>query len=659
MAAEMKFILGADVSEALKGMTAVERESIILQKQIEYLQKVVANTSSIKTFNTALDSLARKQAELAKISRQAGASLSNVKPGANEATQSLTNLSRIAQDAPFGFIGIANNINPLVESFGRLKTSTGSTGGALKALVGSLSGAGGLGLAIGVGTALLTVFGDKLFSTKKKAEETESATKKLKDSISGIYSDVAKEATNVTTLVGLLKNETETRERKLQAIKELKQIQPDIFAGLKLEGDQVVGLTSSYANYINSLKTVITAKIKQAQLEQEIEKLLKLEGTTLTGLEKSLFDFTEQNKKNTQVRINGEDDYMGARKNAQTAFNQQEKDRQAAIKTTNAEIKRLTDDISALSKGVKLDIKPPKIKTTKTGTGDSEIIRIAKETAARIQKEGIFQIPIYFDFKEKTNKEQLAIATKFLSDVKNNLLQKFPKIDLKLDVITPDNIEVPPVETEKAVQKLDELSDAFRSALIYSGKPLPTPINQKFYDDLEKNQKVLEQFQKNIKSLKEELIISPVTSAFQSLFKTISDGGNAFKAFANSAINALLGVIQKLLATAAAAAILNFLFPTGIASMGGASGFKGIFNALVGRANGGPVDANSPYIIGERGPELFVPSVSGNILPNNRLSNFNGRPSFASAMGGRSVVRGNDILLASARTQRSQNRVNA
>ena len=80
----------------------------------------------------------------------------NLNTGAAQAGQSITNLSRIAQDAPFGFIGIANNINPLVESFGRLKAETGSTGGALKALVAGLSGPAGLGLAFGVITSAIT-----------------------------------------------------------------------------------------------------------------------------------------------------------------------------------------------------------------------------------------------------------------------------------------------------------------------------------------------------------------------------------------------------------------------------------------------------------------------------------------------------------------------
>jgi hypothetical protein len=46
------------------------------------------------------------------------------------------------------------------------------------------------------------------------------------------------------------------------------------------------------------------------------------------------------------------------------------------------------------------------------------------------------------------------------------------------------------------------------------------------------------------------------------------------------------------------------------------------------RANGGPVSSGFPYIVGERGPELFMPNTSGKIIPNNQtktgsVNNFN------------------------------------
>lgn len=59
--------------------------------------------------------------------------------------------------------------------------------------------------------------------------------------------------------------------------------------------------------------------------------------------------------------------------------------------------------------------------------------------------------------------------------------------------------------------------------------------------------------------------------------------------------------------------------------MGGGGIFAGIgnfFSGLFGggRAAGGPVSAGKTYLVGEKGPELFAPSTSGNIVPNHKLA---------------------------------------
>jgi hypothetical protein len=55
------------------------------------------------------------------------------------------------------------------------------------------------------------------------------------------------------------------------------------------------------------------------------------------------------------------------------------------------------------------------------------------------------------------------------------------------------------------------------------------------------------------------------------------------------------------------------------AGIGGA--IKGAFGF---RAMGGPVSGGSPYVVGEKGPELFVPHASGTIVPNNKMSGGSG-----------------------------------
>ena len=55
---------------------------------------------------------------------------------------------------------------------------------------------------------------------------------------------------------------------------------------------------------------------------------------------------------------------------------------------------------------------------------------------------------------------------------------------------------------------------------------------------------------------------------------------------------------------------------------GGAIDF--VKGAIQGRATGGQVSAGTPYVVGEKGPELFMPSLSGSIVPNNALSGIGG-----------------------------------
>jgi len=63
------------------------------------------------------------------------------------------------------------------------------------------------------------------------------------------------------------------------------------------------------------------------------------------------------------------------------------------------------------------------------------------------------------------------------------------------------------------------------------------------------------------------------------------------------------------------------------------------------RADGGPVEAGSPYLVGENGPETFVPSRNGTIVPNGaggvtiNIQTMIGEESFAEQMGDMIVKR--------------------
>jgi phage-related minor tail protein len=66
----------------------------------------------------------------------------------------------------------------------------------------------------------------------------------------------------------------------------------------------------------------------------------------------------------------------------------------------------------------------------------------------------------------------------------------------------------------------------------------------------------------------------------------------------------------------------NRLFLSIFGGGGLLGGFLGIPAPTPGaRAVGGPVMAGQPYIVGERGPELFVPSGPGTVMANGRFGN--------------------------------------
>jgi hypothetical protein len=99
--------------------------------------------------------------------------------------------------------------------------------------------------------------------------------------------------------------------------------------------------------------------------------------------------------------------------------------------------------------------------------------------------------------------------------------------------------------------------------------------------------------------------------------------GEAFKGVAQSIISDIIQMTIKMLIFKA---ISSFLGGAG----GGSGGFTGDFTGnLFGvpsfggaRASGGTVDPSKFYLVGENGPELFAPKMSGSIIPQASRMNF-------------------------------------
>ncbi len=119
-------------------------------------------------------------------------------------------------------------------------------------------------------------------------------------------------------------------------------------------------------------------------------------------------------------------------------------------------------------------------------------------------------------------------------------------------------------------------------------------------------------------------IANEAATAMSSAVQSIVTGtGSVEEAFSNMFANigkAFIDMATQMIAKALimkAIGILGNAFGGGGSSGGGGDIFADIASRGGLRANGGPVSANTPYIVGERGPELMVPSTSGMVLSNS------------------------------------------
>jgi hypothetical protein len=93
--------------------------------------------------------------------------------------------------------------------------------------------------------------------------------------------------------------------------------------------------------------------------------------------------------------------------------------------------------------------------------------------------------------------------------------------------------------------------------------------------------------------------------------------GNLKDAFKAMIKNMVAQLIQFYIIDRLTGGIASALFGVKKAVTGGGGG--GGVATPAARAIGGPVQAGSPYMVGERGPEMFVPNQSGSIVPNKKM----------------------------------------
>lgn len=241
---------------------------------------------------------------------QATSQLSKLENAVNQATPEInkltratsnynsvgTDFARIIQDAPFGIIGVGNNITQLAGSFQTLKNQTGSTSQALKTAFASIfSGSNALILGISTLTTVFTVLQMKGFfkteeSAKSLTEQLEDYRSKLETlkrlSIEG-QSNASREIQNFQLLRAQAQNANIPLERRLEAVNQLQKNYPSYLGNLSKEQILTGNVGNAYANLTKEIIATAKAKAFSDQISknsldtlsilvQEEERVLKI-----------------------------------------------------------------------------------------------------------------------------------------------------------------------------------------------------------------------------------------------------------------------------------------------------------------------------------------------------------------------------------------------
>ena len=589
-----KFFISIDAD-----VSTLEAELIKAQNELRQFQNTLKKTTDVGTIKTLNENIANTSGKIAHLNDRLGQSGKSM----GDASQSLINFSRIAQDAPYGIIGIANNLNPMLESFQRLAKTEGGTKKALTAMIDGLAGPAGLGVVLGIVSSLAVVFskqiGEAFSGSSDKVKELREELKKLNDDIYKISGAAQSSQLLGGALGGIISNKGLDINTRKNALKELKKLYSDNKEIQDLDVKNIDSYTVKYLNSINNLAAV------------------------------------------QKDAIGKEKNYIDALTAANTAYkkliDERQKERNAQLATT----KQLEQGITTEYLRGQVDaryVKPlleaqKSIERAKSSlfTTLSDVLKF--DTPETVKKGGDKTIDALKEFSA-TLKYELA---KQLMDIET-YKKRFEKLDLSY--IPFIYKEAPVKESEFSRKTKKELADPSQNSL---GKFLTK--NTKMLMD---NAEVLANTQKQYEDFA-NTISNNVSGALMGMYADLQSGESALTSIGNMLGRLAEQFVAAILQATIFAAIMSALN----AGTAGALTFGGYFMKALGMADGGIVTGPTHALIGEGNESEAVMPLSK--LSGMLNSTFNAGANSGGGMGsnGQFILRGSDLVLALQRSNSS------
>lgn len=652
-------------------------------KQLKVSLSQATNEQQIASFNAELEQtnieLARLNALGKSFSAPAVRSFQNLKSSAGAATGSAIAFSRIIQDAPFGIIGVANNLQSFGEQFAALGGKATTAGQRLSMFFSALITPANLAiLAVSALTAAWQAYSLGLFDSEEETKDLRSETEKLNDSLNSIEKNLdavnsarldgnksaADEITKLELLNKVLTDVNKPYSERVKAFQLIKEGYGSQLGNMTQEKALAEGIGDAYLRIVSSIN-------QRAAAEAIFDKIVELKKQELALLEKEKIEVSLQNQAlKERERISGEIAKRGVEinKNGKTLaeiFGDQTVD--FALVDLGNSLIAVNDEFFTLGNNVAPATQKAledNADTVKTLIGDFGGLTNAvdifvqktkelKDVPART-KEIIPDIPLFRPRIQKLEVELPEIDIKGNQGFIEELQKRIQAITLLRDAsrdlgeIDNFNIQLEALQQQLAQLNGDQVSeninlivDAFSSL----GAGIAASLNI--------SDRALRGFVTTLLSATPKIIGAIIAQAAANRAKAKSDNiANAEIATGNVIVSATetakglgpvgLAVLPVLIA--GAVALISSAF--GKAGGGGGSASAGQGSTFTNRREfGGPVSKGRAYIVGEKRPELFVPNTNGIIVPQVPSMDYSGA-SVSSAMYGVEVMlKGPDDLL--------------
>jgi hypothetical protein len=643
-------------------------------KQLKVSLRQATSEEEVARLNAQLEKTSAELARINSLGKTAAVSTAQsfdkFRVSAGAANGSAIAFNRVIQDAPFGIIGVGNNIQQLAEQFSALRISTGSTGAAVSTFFKSLfTGSNLLVLGISAATSAFTAYQLGLFDTKEETDEVVSETERFNQSLDNVVKslndvDSARLNSNKSAqdeIVGLellnsvLNDTSKSESERIRAYNLLLEKYPRIITNISQEKALAEGLGDAY--------NVITSAIFQRASATAIEE-------KLVESAKQRLDLIQKEKNETSL--------------------------QNELLARQAELRKIVGDLTE-----------PISRTSSRGSTES--LRQFQAELALVNE----QLSLLGNVVAPTTENALqenAATVNFLKNEYSGLsqtlislldpLEKVGKLtkrtvevapDIKLDRpdITGLGVKLPKLEIQgnegfiqqiqRRIEAITALKDASRNLTEINGfkielASLEEQLSQLNGDQVAENVSIIgDAFTSLASGIVASLDISnrslrgfltTLISATPQIIAAMSKQAdsnlsNAGKNIAADKAESISSGIKQGTKFAEALgpvglALLPVFIAGAVAVISSAFGKAGSGGSVSGGSGstytnrkefGGPVSKGRAYIVGERRPELFVPNTNGIIVPQVPSMDYSGASVSSGMYGVEVMLKGPDDLL--------------